>query len=62
MGNICKKYVISLGRPFRNDKTFMGTPRYASLAAHLGYEIARKDDLESLFFVILYFLRGSLPW
>jgi hypothetical protein len=40
----------------------MGTPRYASIAAHLGHEIARKDDIESLFYVILYFLRGSLPW
>ncbi|CAK82001.1 unnamed protein product (macronuclear) [Paramecium tetraurelia] len=48
--------------PFKSDKTFMGTPRYASVAAHLGHEISRKDDLESLFYVILYFLRGSLPW
>ncbi|CAD8074522.1 unnamed protein product [Paramecium sonneborni] len=47
---------------FREDKDFIGTIRYASIAAHKGQELGRKDDLESLFYVIFYFLRGQLPW
>lgn len=48
-------YIIS---PFKDKKSFIGTTRYASIAAHKGYEIGRKDDLESLMYVIIYLILG----
>ena len=48
--------------PFRQVQRIKGTPAFNSIHTHLGAEIGRRDDLESLAYLLIYLVLGSLPW
>ena len=49
-------------KPMQKNKKLTGTARYASINALRGYDQSRRDDLESVAYVLAYLLRGNLPW
>ncbi|VDK70128.1 unnamed protein product [Litomosoides sigmodontis] len=62
---LCKKYLTSEEREVHTEPkkySFCGTIRFASPNAHNGFALSRRDDLISLGYTLIYFLKGELPW
>lgn len=60
----CKSYLDTNNNHIKQKQTsnVIGSRNYASISAHRCYEVSRRDDLESLIYMLLYFYTGWLPW
>jgi serine/threonine protein kinase len=62
---LSKRYINEKNKnhiSLKNERGILGTLRYISINCHEGLEVSRRDDLESLFYIIIYFFTGNLPW
>lgn len=48
--------------PYKDGRGLTGSVNFASINSHRGFELGRRDDLESLAYILIYFLCGYLPW
>lgn len=47
---------------YSEEETIVGTARYCSINSHMGIRETRRDDMESLGYLLIYLLKGRLPW
>lgn len=61
---LAKKYIDASGTHIEDqrNKGLIGTPQFASIRAHEKCELSRKDDIESIGYILLYLYFGKLPW
>jgi len=61
---LSKKYLNNnnIHISMKTDRNIIGTVRYISMNTHQGLEQSRRDDLESFIYIIIYFMKGELPW
>lgn len=61
---LARRYLDHNNKHFIQDsgRKLTGTARYASVNVHQGFTPSRRDDLESIGYVMLYLLNGRLPW
>ena len=61
---LCKRFKTSTKRhiPMRTDRKIVGTPNFVSVNVHKGIEASRRDDLESVCYIMWFLLAGKLPW
>jgi len=61
---LARRYMLNNGdiRPPRDCAGFRGTARYASINSHQSKDLGRRDDLWSLFYLMVEFAQGQLPW
>ena len=61
---LSKKYINdnNIHISMKKERNIIGTVRYISMNTHQGFEQSRRDDLESLIYIIIYFIKGELPW
>ena len=60
---LCKSYLINEKHiEMKQTSSIIGTPTYASINSHNFMELSRRDDLESLGYMLIYFYLGELEW
>ena len=71
--NISELYLIDFGLaglyyyqdkhiPMKTGEKTMGTPRYMSVNIQQGFTASRRDDIESLGYILIFLQKGELPW